>query len=110
MIFSENRLPPRIKSGAGFFRIMLFWWSMIFSENRLSTFPDHALSVSGLARQHAQIDTDLLQRLFIFRGDIGAEDQIRIRRAMQPAVSLNLAFELARSPTGVAEREDRARR
>jgi len=22
MIFSENRLPPRIKSGAGFFRIM----------------------------------------------------------------------------------------
>src|SRR5271156_6943848 len=83
---------------------------MIFSENRLSTFPDHALSVSGLARQHAQIDTDLLQRLFIFRGDIGAEDQIRIRRAMQPAVSLNLAFELARSPTGVAEREDRARR
>jgi len=24
MIFSENRLPPRIKSGAGFFRIMLW--------------------------------------------------------------------------------------
>jgi hypothetical protein len=23
MIFSENRYPPRIKSGAGFFRIML---------------------------------------------------------------------------------------
>jgi len=23
MIFSENRLPPRIESGAGFFRIML---------------------------------------------------------------------------------------
>ena len=23
MIFSENRFPPRIKSGAGFFRIML---------------------------------------------------------------------------------------
>jgi hypothetical protein len=23
MIFSENRIPPRIKSGAGFFRIML---------------------------------------------------------------------------------------
>jgi len=24
MIFSENRLPPRIKSGEGFFRIMLY--------------------------------------------------------------------------------------
>ena len=26
MIFSENRYPPRIKSGAGFFRIMLWRW------------------------------------------------------------------------------------
>jgi len=24
MIFSENRVPPRIKSGAGFFGIMLY--------------------------------------------------------------------------------------
>jgi hypothetical protein len=35
MIFSENRYPPRIESGAGFFGIMhIFCWSMIFSENR----------------------------------------------------------------------------
>jgi hypothetical protein len=39
MIFSENRLPPPIKSGAGFFRIMLFLRRrMIFSENRLPLF------------------------------------------------------------------------
>jgi len=38
MIFSENRVPPRIKSGAGFFGIMLFCWRMIFSENRVPLF------------------------------------------------------------------------
>jgi hypothetical protein len=38
MIFSENRYPPRIKSGAGFFGIMLLEWSMIFSENRYPLF------------------------------------------------------------------------
>jgi hypothetical protein len=27
MIFSENRYPPRIKSGAGFFGIMLQCWA-----------------------------------------------------------------------------------
>ena len=82
-------LPPRIKSGG-----------------RL--FPDHALGVSSLARQHAEIDADLLQRLFIFAADIGAKDKIQIRRAMQPAVALDFAFELARSPAGIAERKDRA--
>ena len=34
MISSENRYPPRIKSGAGFFGIMNSSWRMILSENR----------------------------------------------------------------------------
>jgi hypothetical protein len=34
MIFPENRYPPRIKSGAGFFGIMRYCWRTIFSENR----------------------------------------------------------------------------
>jgi hypothetical protein len=36
MIFSENRYPPRIKSGAGFFGIMLedYDWLMFLSANR----------------------------------------------------------------------------
>src|ERR1700722_6258563 len=34
------------KTGGPLFRIMLlFWWSMIFSENRWSTFPNHALGL-----------------------------------------------------------------
>src|SRR5208282_3081350 len=34
MIFSENRFPPRIKSGAGFFGIML-WMAQALAEFRL---------------------------------------------------------------------------
>ena len=41
--------------------------------------------------------------------DVGAEDQLRVGVAMQPAVLLDLVLELARRPAGVAEREDRAR-
>ena len=37
MIFSENRHPPRIKSGAGFFGIMLYslFASMRFTSGQL---------------------------------------------------------------------------
>jgi hypothetical protein len=38
MIFSENRQPSRIKSGTSFFRIMIDWWRVIFSENRQPLF------------------------------------------------------------------------
>ena len=64
--------------------------------------------VPGLARQHAEIDADLLHRLLVFAADIGAEDQFRVGGAMQPAVVLDLVFELARRPAGIAERQDRA--
>jgi hypothetical protein len=46
MILSENRYPPRIKSGAGFFGIMLWtfgnvgdrWFSLVLSAGSLSLF------------------------------------------------------------------------
>ena len=69
-----------------------------------------SLSVPGLARQHAEIDADLFQSAFVFAADIGTEDQFRIRRAMQPAIALDLVFKLAGRPAGIAEREDGAGR
>ncbi len=56
----------------------------------------------GLARQHAEVDTDLLQGLVVFAADVGAEDQLRVGRAVQPAVALDFGLELARRPAGIA--------
>src|SRR5262249_9853188 len=67
-----------------------------------------ASGVPGLARQHAEVDADLLQGATIFAVGVLAEDQLAIGRAMQPAVMLDLVLELSRFPAGVAEREDRA--
>ncbi|MBZ0148068.1 MAG: hypothetical protein K8F62_11085, partial [Pseudorhodoplanes sp.] len=39
-----NHFTPRIKSGAGFFGIMLFSLSMMLSEKPLHTFRHHALA------------------------------------------------------------------
>ena len=66
--------------------------------------------VPGVARQHAEIDADLLQRLGVFATDILAEDQIRVGGAMQPTIVLDLVLELARCPAGIAERENCAAR
>src|SRR5262245_57258910 len=66
--------------------------------------------VPGLAREHAENDADLLQRLGVFAADILAEDQLGIGGAMQPAIVLDLVLQLARRPAGIAEREDRAAR
>ena len=65
-----------------------------------------ALRVPGLVREHAGIDADLAQRASVFFVDVIAEDQIRIRVAMQPAIALDFGLELARRPAGIAERED----
>src|SRR5262245_10047816 len=62
--------------------------------------------VAGLARQHAEIDADLAQGLFIFCVGVLAEDQLRICGAVQPAILLNLLFQLTGGPTGIAERQD----
>ncbi len=43
----------------------------------------------------------------IFAVDLGIEDELGIGRAVQPAIGVDLAFELARRPTGIAEREQR---
>src|SRR5262249_39199437 len=69
-----------------------------------------SLCVPGLAREHAEIDADLLQRLLVFAAGVLAENQLGIGRAMQPAVMLDLVLELARRPPGIAERQDRAAR
>src|SRR5262249_60295188 len=69
-----------------------------------------SLCVPGLAREHAEIDADLLQRLLVFAAGVLAENQLGIGRAMQPAVMLDLVLELAWRPPGIAERQDRAAR
>src|SRR5262245_6022473 len=68
------------------------------------------LCVPGLAREHAEIDADLLQRFFVFAAGVLTENQLGIGRAMQPAVMLDLVLELAWRPPGIAERQDRATR
>src|SRR3954453_1297415 len=67
-------------------------------------------SVADVAGEHAGTDADLLHRPVVFCADVGAENQLGIRTAMQPAIVLHLALELARRPAGIAERQDRARR
>jgi hypothetical protein len=53
MIFSENRYPPRIKSGAGFFGIMLY------EAKNLDTNPGERSRTSGGSyRDQAQVPAD----------------------------------------------------
>src|ERR1700730_7126153 len=66
--------------------------------------------VTGLAREHAEIDADLLECHRVFAAGVRTEDQLGIRRAVQPAVMLDLVLELAWRPPGIAEREDCAAR
>jgi hypothetical protein len=53
-------------------------------------------SVADVAGQHAGTDADLLHRPVVFRADVGAENQLGVRAAMQPAIVLQLTLELAR--------------
>src|SRR6185312_15685059 len=64
------------------------------------------LRVPRIVRQHADIDADLGERAGVFLVDVVTEDEIGIGVAMQPAIALDLVLELARAPTGIAERED----
>src|SRR5580700_5467274 len=54
------------------------------------------------------MDAELLQRPLIFVNEVAAEDQIRVGAAMQPSVFLDLGLELSGSPSGIAERQQRA--
>src|ERR1700676_295815 len=66
--------------------------------------------VAGLGREHADLDADLFQGQGVFALGIGAEDELAIGRAVQPAVLVNLGLELTRRPARIAEREHRTRR
>src|SRR5947209_6243983 len=52
------------------------------------------------------MDADFLQRFVVLAGDVLAEDQIRVCLAMQPAVMLDLVFQLTRSPAGITQRQE----
>src|SRR4029077_10010189 len=67
MIFSENRLPPRIKSRAGFFRIML-WVAQRF-QIREGTMRKAMACTLGLAAL----------TLAVFGSAAGAQDPMRVR-------------------------------
>src|SRR5437762_13353988 len=56
------------------------------------------------------MDAKLLQRAVILGVDVVVEDQIGIGRAVQPAIVLDLVFQLTRAPAGIAERKDRLAR
>src|SRR5579885_483739 len=71
--------------------------------------PKPALGVASVAREHADIDSDLAQRSLVLPLDVRAEDKVRVGRTMQPAVLLDLVLKLTRRPTGVAERQHRVR-
>src|SRR3954467_222467 len=55
-------------------------------------------SVADVTGQHAGTDAELLHRPVVFRVNVGAEDQLGVGAAMQPAILLQFAFELARRP------------
>src|SRR3954471_21001131 len=67
---------------------------------------EYASGVSRFVGQHARIDADLAQRARIFFLDGAAEHEVRVGRAVQPAIVLDLALELPRSPAGIAQRQD----
>src|SRR5437764_15239460 len=56
------------------------------------------LAVPGLGRQHAEVDADLAQRLGIFVLGILPEDQLKVGRAVQPAILVDLGLELTWRP------------
>src|SRR5262245_50715128 len=68
---------------------------------------DLASGVAGLAREHPKVDADLLKRLDVLALGVLPEDQLGIGAAVQPAVLIDLGFELTGSPAGVAERQNR---
>src|SRR6185312_12239517 len=71
---------------------------------------DMGSGVADVAGEHARADAELLHGALVLALDVGAEDQLGVGVAVQPAVVLQLVLELARRPPGIAEREDRAGR
>src|SRR5262245_61082764 len=65
------------------------------------------LGVAGIVDEANRIDSELAQSAQIFAVHFGIEDQLGIGRAIEPAIGVDLAFELARRPPGIAERKQR---
>src|SRR5258708_19888294 len=65
-----------------------------------------SLRMPGFVGEHAGIDPDLAQGADVFFLDVAAEDQVGIGIAVQPALVLDLGFQLSRRPPGIAERDD----
>ncbi len=49
----------------------------------------------------------LSKRARIFPVDLGIENELGVGRAIEPAIGVDLAFELARRPSRIAERKQR---
>ncbi len=64
--------------------------------------------MTGVAHEMRRVDADLGQCPHVLALEVGIEHEIEIGRAVQPAVGLDLAFELTRRPARIAERKDGA--
>src|SRR5215467_10427377 len=62
--------------------------------------------MSGIARQHGQIDAQFGQRPSPFPIVIGSEHDFVIRRNAKPAIGLDLSIKLTWRPTGIPEGEE----
>ncbi len=54
------------------------------------------------------MNAEFLERALVFPTGVGAEDQVGVRAAVQPAIVLNFGFQLAGRPPGIAERQQGA--
>lgn len=59
--------------------------------------------MSRVGDEMRRVDADLGHGAVVLRFQIGIEDDVEIRRAVQPAVRLDLAFQLPRRPSRVTE-------
>jgi EAL domain-containing protein (putative c-di-GMP-specific phosphodiesterase class I) len=67
---------------------------------------DRAAQAAGLVAG-TTVDADLGQGPLVLVVEVAIEQEIEVRRAMQPAVGLDLVLELPRPPAGVSKRQDR---
>src|ERR1700760_553076 len=89
--YGEARsLPHRMQCAAGSKKSCFNEFLMLARRSWTVRLARRPLGVAGLARQHAEIDAELLQRLRVLAVVVAAEDQLGIGGAVQPAVLLDL--------------------
>src|SRR5919107_2314424 len=66
-----------------------------------------ASGVAGFHGQHGGLDAEPAQGHLVAEFGRGVEDQLRVGRAVEPAIGLELDFELSRAPARIAERQNR---